>query len=113
MDNDIVTSDFERFGQRELAKVSDLLQAYTARKCTKYFNDFWYDEKVKPAFNTHSCYVFLTNEEYQAAMINDDYELDIFESCGECGKEGFPHEFKGESCPGCQQIFKNFEESKA
>ena len=50
-------------------------------------NEFW-DEKVTVMFNTHSSYVFLTNSEFQMAMLNGD-NLEMWYTCSECGHEGF------------------------
>jgi hypothetical protein len=47
-------------------------------------------------FNKDSGFVFLTNEDYQVAMINEDNNLVMFYSCPICGHEGFLESMVGE-----------------
>lgn len=110
---DPVKYSFDDFGAIQIDEVTDLLQSYKTGNSTKYFQDFWYDDEIKPAFNTYSGYVFLTNSDYQTAMMNDG-KIDIHENCPECGQEGFPEEFKDMmgDCEGCQEINKRYEEAK-
>jgi hypothetical protein len=94
----------ESFSNLDLDEVTELLTALKEENTTKIFKDYWYDEDVKPVMNNNSGYTFLTNSEYQAAMINDG-KLDIFQNCSECGTEGFADEFdKTDECPGCKEI---------
>lgn len=109
---DPVKYSFDDFGAIEIDEATDLLQAYKTENSTPYFQDAWYDEEIKPAFNVNSGFVFLTNSEFQAGMMNDG-KIDIYENCPECGQEGFPEEFKDMmgDCEGCQEINKRYEES--
>ena len=50
--------------------------------------------------NMYSGNVFLTNSEYQAAMMNDD-ELETFYSCPTCGHEGFKEDMDHDGDSGC------------
>ena len=43
-------------------------------------------------FNKNSGYVFLTDEDYNTAMMDGD-TLEDFLTCGECGCEGIRSEF--------------------
>ena len=81
--NNPVTTDLRDFGYRELAMARDLLKAYCEFGNTDYLND-----KVQIAFNTHSGYVFLVDEDYNVAMECDGQLLDWFVTPYE-GHEGF------------------------
>ena len=78
------TADLAKFGYREIVMARDLLNAWVEKGLPDDFDD----EEVKIMFNTHSGNVFLTNEQYQTAMVLDG-ELYSFYSCLQCGKEGF------------------------
>jgi len=94
----------ESFSNLNLDEVTELLTALKENNTTKIFKDYWYDEEVKPVMNKQSGYTFLTNSEYQSAMMNDG-KLDIFQNCAECGNEGFSDEFdKDAECSGCKEI---------
>ena len=79
--NDIITFD------RERALAIELLQAWGEQGLP---NDF-YEGGVKVAFNRNSGYVFLVNEEYQCAMMNDD-KLETHYTSHYDGHEGFLEE---------------------
>lgn len=51
--------------------------------------DDFYEEGVKIAFNRSSGYVFLTNEDYQVAMLTDDGTLESYYNTPYSGHEGF------------------------
>ncbi len=50
--------------------------------------------------NTHSGCVFLSDEDFNVAMVNGD-TLEQFHSCPECGAEGFAEDPPDNEC--CQQ----------
>ena len=80
-------------------------------KATKMFKASWYDKGSKVAMNNQSGYVFLTNEDFQVAMI-DNERLTLFLTCSECGNEGLEGEFEVmDSCEGCKDIMKDIKES--
>ena len=58
------TEDLSDFGMREIELLRDILDAWLNNGLP---DDFEYSG-VKPAFNTHSGYVFLVNDEYQTCM---------------------------------------------
>ena len=94
----MITENLSLYGYRELDMVADLLKAYkTENDHTEFFDDCG----VKPMFNQMSGYVFLTNENYDVAMMNGDYLEDWF-ICPYCGHEGFKedmeHEPQDEDC---------------
>jgi hypothetical protein len=78
------TTDLSEFGFREIKMVSELLNAWINHGLPR---DFESDEVV-PMMNTSSGNVFLTNSEYQVAMLNGD-KLESFYSSPYEGKEGF------------------------
>ena len=86
---EIVTTDLTKFGFRELEMMEELSKAWRTQGLPV---DFW-DEGVHIAFNTHSGYVFLTNSDFQAAMMNGD-NLESHYFCPYCGHEGFKEDME-------------------
>ena len=62
-----VTSDISKFGARERAILVELLEAWSRDGLPSDF----YEENVHPMFNMESGYVFLTNDDYQTALMED------------------------------------------
>ena len=62
----MTTTNLSDFGYRELAMLEDLLKAMREQGLP----DDFYDEEVHPMMNQNSGNVFLTNSEYQVAMMN-------------------------------------------
>lgn len=76
------TENLADFGTRERHMLAEIL----ALPLPRTFDD----SGVKPAFNRNSGYVFLVNENYQCAMLNDDSgKLEIFHSTPYQGNDGF------------------------
>jgi len=92
MMQEITTTDFSRFGYRERRMAEELLKAWREQSLPEDF----YGDEVRIMLNTHSGYVFLTNSEYQVAMMNDD-QLDSFYTDPETGEEGFKEELSEEA----------------
>lgn len=92
--NDITTTNLADFGYRERVMAEKLLKAWREQGLPPDF----YDNEVTIMMNTHSGNVFLTNSEFQVAMINGG-KLESFYSCPQCGHEGFldemPHNASG------------------
>lgn len=86
---EVTTTDIADFGSRERRMLVDILKAWENQGLP---NDF--DQKgVVPMMNRNSGYVFLTNSEYQVAMMNGD-KLEIWHNCFNCGHEGFAEDCK-------------------
>lgn len=81
------TTDLTQFGYRERKLAEDLLKAWREQGLPKDF----YEDKITIMFNTYSGCVFLTNSEYQVAMLNGD-KLESFYTDFETGEEGFKEE---------------------
>jgi len=64
----VVQVNLEAFGFRELDIASKLLAKVSEYGYPRDFSD----AGISLAFNTHSGYVFLTNEDYQILMLEDD-----------------------------------------
>jgi len=84
---DPLTSDLGRFGLREIQIVTDIFYAWTRSGLP---DGFWH-ENVRPVFNTESGYVFLTNDDFQVAMMNG-HKLEQYYSTPYEGHEGFADE---------------------
>ena len=82
--NNSYTEDLGEFGYREKAIARDLIEALNNKKTPDDFDLCG----VKVAFNKFSGYVFLTNNEYQVAMIDDEGELYSFYSSPRESREG-------------------------
>lgn len=78
------TTDLSKFGQRELKALEFTLKCWREHGLPADFNN----DEVHPMMNMNSGCVFLTNSDYQVAMINGQ-KLESFYSCPECGEEGF------------------------
>jgi len=87
--NEVTTTDLSEFGYRELAMANDLLTAMLKNGLPENFED----DKVTIMFNRNSGNVFLTNSEFQVAMMNgEDLEMWYYLPYG--GKEGFVEDLK-------------------
>jgi hypothetical protein len=81
---EILTTDLADFGARERKMLIDLMSAWEKQGLP----DDFHTEEVMPMMNRNSGFVFLTNSEFQVAMLNGD-NLEIWHSCINCGHEGF------------------------
>jgi hypothetical protein len=81
-----VTNDLTRFGYRELDMAGDLLKAYANSPLDEL------RDGVQVWFNANSGNVFLSDEDYNTAMMNGD-KLELWYYCTECGEEGFAADF--------------------
>ena len=86
------TEDLSKFGYREKAIANDLIQALNNKKTPDDFDL----SGVKVAFNMMSGYVFLTNDEYQVCMIDDENNLYSFYTLMYEGLEGDFDELLGQ-----------------
>jgi hypothetical protein len=100
--NEITTTDLAQFGWREKKMAAELLKAMVDQGLP---GDF-YDEKVTVMMNRHSGNVFLTNEDFQVAMMNGG-ELESFYSCPECGYEGFKDEMAHDGGSECRRYLRD------
>ena len=75
------------FGNRELGLLEELIRAMREQGLP----DNFYDEKVHPMMNMHSGNVFLTNSEYQVAMMHGG-KLEQFYTLAYHGDKGFADE---------------------
>ena len=80
----VTTTDLSKFGYRELSMLCDLLSALREQGLPRDFEN----NEVTPMMNTYSGNVFLTNSEYQVAMLNGD-KLESFYFLSYHGNEGF------------------------
>lgn len=96
MREEITTTDLAKFGWREKRMAAELLTAM----CDQGLPDDFYDDEVTIMFNTHSGNVFVTNSEFQVAMMNGD-DLEMWYTCPECGEEGFLEDIEWSPQHGC------------
>jgi len=103
-----LTTDISKMN---ISEVTDMLRAYQEERTTNLFKAMWYDEGTQPTLNEDSGYCFLTNSDYQVAMMYGK-TLSIFCNCGECGNEDLEQDFTvQDSCEGCKEIAKDIKES--
>lgn len=81
---DFYTEDLGKFGHRERELLVALLDEWNRNGLPAEFD---YDN-VRPAFNMNSGNVFLVNDSYQVAMLNED-SLEVWHSLPYSGEEGF------------------------
>ena len=89
---EVITTDFSKFGSRERAMAEDLLKAWREQGLPDDFDN----DEVTIMMNLMSGYVFLTNSDYQVAMMNDDV-LESFYTDFETGEEGYKEDLSEES----------------
>lgn len=99
--NEITTTDLSKFGWREWHLARQLLDAMIDKGLP---NDFENDG-VHLMFNMNSGHVFLTNSEFQVAMMNGD-KLESFYTCPECGHEGFADEIREYDAACCKEMLE-------
>lgn len=80
----MTTTNLSDFGYRELAILEELLKAMREQGLPEDF----YNDEVHPMMNQSSGNVFLTNSDYQVAMLNGD-KLESFYFLSYHGNEGF------------------------
>lgn len=85
------TTDLAEFGFRELKMAAELLAAYCDSPPS------FLTGGVQVIMNTYSGYVFLTDEDFNVAMMNGG-KLEQFHSCPECGAEGFGEDLPDHAC---------------
>lgn len=85
----MTTTDLEKFGIRELKMLEKLLKAFREQGLPHNFDA----SNVVPMLNLDSGYVFLTNSDYDVAMLNGD-KLEKWHHCSNCGHEGFLEDFE-------------------
>ena len=93
-----ITTDLSKFGSRERDLLIELLTAWQEHGLPDDFDD----DEVVPTFNMNSGYVFLTNANYEVAMMNGD-TLESWYSCPQCGHEGFKEDMGHEGNTDCQE----------
>ena len=86
------TTDFSKFGSREREMSEELLKAWREQGLPDDFDN----DEVIIMLNLMSGYVFLTNSDYQVAMMNGD-KLESFYTDFETGEEGFKDELSNEA----------------
>jgi hypothetical protein len=74
--------------------------------CNNGFPDDFNDDEVVLMMNMNSGNVFLTNSDYQVAMMNGD-KLESFYSCPQCGHEGFKEDMAHDDGAECQRYLKD------
>lgn len=86
--DEITTTDLSKFGNREKAMAADLLKAMTDSRSDGLPEDFE-DSEVTVMMNLNSGNVFLTNSEYQCAMLTNEGKIESFYNTPYSGYEGF------------------------
>lgn len=98
---EVTTTDLAQFGIREKLEAGELLICMAKKGLPDDFND----DEVTVMMNRNSGNVFITNSDYQVAMMNGD-ELESFYSCPQCGHEGFADEMDHEGNAECRRYLK-------
>jgi hypothetical protein len=94
------TTDLSDFGSRERKMLVDLLIAWREQGLPDDFDA----TDVVPMMNKNSGNVFLTNGEFQCAMMNGS-DLESWYYCGNCGHEGFKEDCQltDDGCNECKE----------
>lgn len=101
----MTTTNLSAFGYRELEMLEQLLKAMREQGLPEDF----YENDVIPMLNINSGNVFLTNSDYQVAMMNGD-KLESFYTLSYNGDEGFLDELIDEYDRGniCNEDLEQF-----
>jgi hypothetical protein len=79
------TQDLSKLGYREIGQLADILKLYSENP-----NDCGLSYGVKWEYNPDSDNLFLVDDDFNVAMVNDDTgKLERWHTCGNCGLEGF------------------------
>lgn len=107
-DDPVVTVDLSEFGYREIRLAIELLEGYMAN--TSVIGD-----GVKLCFNRNSGSVFLSDEDFNVAMMNGD-KIEQWFYCPNCGNEGFQEEYDFDEethlCKNCKPVEDEDEEDE-
>lgn len=87
---DIITSDLSKFGQRELAIAGELLSTLNTVRDNSRLGD-----GIQVFMNRNSGYVFLSDEDYNVAIMSGHY-LEDFHTCPNCGNESVASQFRND-----------------
>ena len=98
------TTNLADFGYREIKMTRDLLDAMIEEGLPENF----YFEGVTPMFNRNSGFVFLTNDDFQVAMLKDG-KLEMYYTCPECGEEGFREDLEDSPNNCCKEYLKDLQ----
>ncbi len=97
---EITTTDLADFGYSERKEMITLLQSWHEQGLPEDF----YEDEVRVMMNRNSGCVFLTNSEYQTAMMNGN-KLEMWHNCPNCGHEGFAEDcqLNDDGCNECNE----------
>jgi hypothetical protein len=94
------TRDLSEFGHQERIIAGELLSTLNTNKDkTKFLGS-----NVSVEFNTYSGCVFLVDEDFNVAMMNDEF-LEDFHTCPECGGEEVSSDFREYNTNKCCQEY--------
>lgn len=107
---EITTTDLADFGYSERKELARLLEAWNTQGLPEDFSG----DEVRPMMNRNSGNVFLTNADYQCAMLNGE-SLESWYNCSNCGHEGFAEDciLNDDGCNECspeQEPLADFEQ---
>lgn len=101
---EITTTDLSKFGYYDWVELRNIIDAMIEKGLPEDFTE----HGVIPMLNRDSRKVFLTNCEYQVAMMHGD-TLESWYHCWNCGHEGFAEDCQlcDEGCNECQKEKQN------
>jgi len=83
------TRDLSKFGLREIGITAELLTRYANGRKSWTSDQDELSDGVAVEFNPNSGQVFLVDEDFRVAMVNDNGKLENWVDCFNCGTEGF------------------------
>ena len=86
------TRDLSKFGLREIGVAAELLTKYADGRSSWASAEDELADGIAVEFNPNSGEVFLVDEDYGVAMVNDNGNLENWVNCFNCGREGFRSE---------------------
>jgi hypothetical protein len=86
------TRDLSKFGLREIGIAAELLTKYADGRSSWASAEDELSRDIAVEFNPNSGEVFLVDEDYRVAMVNDNRKLENWVNCFNCGAGGFRSE---------------------
>ena len=86
------TRDHSKFGLREIGIAAELLTKYAGGRSSWASDGDELADGIAVELNPNSGEVFLVDENYGVAMVNDHGNLENWVNCSYCGREGFRSE---------------------
>lgn len=84
-------NELEKLGVREIEQLAEMLKLYANGDWQSASDEL--QDGIKWEYNPISDNLFLVDEDFNVAMVNDNGKLENWLTCSNCGKEAFRSEY--------------------